>query len=437
MVLKNLQINSQINNWKILSTPFLKSKRSYVLCECTKCNEKYNVLKQNLLNNSSKCCKHCSKSFNWDENKIILELEFLIKKLKKFPLINDMKKHCPKIVSQINKHGGINKFREKLNYKIIKRQQNYWSFEVLKTHLFKNFTNMINRGIFPTTIMLTSVSLQMAVQKHGGSKKVAKAMGCKIDGCLITSDGHYVNSGNEYLLDEFLFHHKIQHEVNGKISNLTNHRYDFKVKNYYIEIWGFEESEKERCRIYQEKRKFKENLYKKLNLKLISIEKNVFAQPLEKINNYFKDLFEKLGFNLNNNKKFDIQNTSKGCRYWNDEKIVEELKEIVNNINKFPTINYLIVQKRYDLVNAIRRNGGNLKFRKILNFNLNKKENGYWKNIDNIIKEINNHIIKYKKFPSYKDLAKLKKHSLANAIVKHGGTIYLKNIMEKNASISK
>ena len=395
------------------------------------------MLKQSLVNDKSKCCRSCSKTIiNWDENKTELEIKKIIDKLKKFPSKSEIKKHCPELISQINKHEGMNKFREKLNHKIIKRKQNYWKdFETLKIHLFKNFSNLLNRGIFPTTKMLSSVSLAMAVQKHGESKKVAELMNCKIESCLITSDGHYVNSGNEYILDEYLYHHGIEHEVDGKISNLTNHRYDFKIKDFFIEIWGYENSKTERCEKYQEKRKIKESIYKKLNLKMISIEKDVFSKSLEQINIYFDRLFKeiKIPINLNADQKFNIKNTIKNtiknCRYWNEEKIAIELTKIFNETNKFPTSTFLFKSKRFDLLNAIRRNGGFFKFRKILNCKSNKKENGYWKDINNVIKEIKIHISEFKKFPSYKDLYKIKKHSLAKAIVDHGGTIYFKKII--------
>lgn len=367
----SIKINQKINNWIIDSDKIKENGRIFYICICSSCKNRYKVNKYNLVHNKSKCCRSCSRSYLWNEVDVISEIKKLIKKLNHFPSKVEIKKLSPQLLSQINKFGGINKFREMLNQKIIKRQKNYWKdFERLKYHLNKNFGHLIANGTFPTHSMLKTVSLSMAVQRHGGSKQVAKKLNCKINKCLITSDGHCVNSGNEYIFDEFLYANNIPHEIDGKISNLTNHRFDFKIYDYYIEIWGFEESNKERCKKYHEVKKIKENIYKLLNLKLISIEKEIFQQPLEKINSYLLNLLSNLiknsKANCPNLKKINMENTSKGCRFWNDENIISELKIIVKKLGFFPTQYRLKKIKRYDLYNAARRNGGLNKFKIIL-----------------------------------------------------------------------
>jgi hypothetical protein len=349
----------------------LGGRSVHYICICSSCKGQYKVNKYHLTHNKSKCCRSCSRSYLWKEIDVINEIKKLIKNLNHFPSKIEIKNLSPQLLSQINKFGGFNKFREILDQKIIKRQKNYWEdFEKLKYHLNKNFKNLIANGIFPTHSMLKTVSLSMAVQRHGGSKQVAKKLNCKINKYLMTSDGHYVNSGNEYIVDEFLYANNIPHEIDGKISNLTNHRFDFKVYDYYIEVWGFEKSDKERCKKYHETKKIKKNIYKSLNLKLISIEKEIFQQPLDEINSYlvnlFSDIIASSKVNCPPPQKINIENVSKGCRFWNDENIISELKIIVKKLGSFPTQYKLKKIKRYDVYNAARRNGGLNKFKIIL-----------------------------------------------------------------------
>ena len=362
--MNSLTINQKINSWIINSEKIREKGRTFYICTCVGWNKQHKVNKDNLVHNKSKCCRNCSRSYLWSETEVINEIKKIINQLNNFPSKAEMMKFSPQMISQINKLGGINKFRDLLNQKIIKRKRNYWQdFEKLKYHLNKNFENLISKGIFPTQSLLSSVSLSMPVHKHGGSKAVAEKLNCKIDKCLITSDGHYVNSGNEYIVDEFLSANKIPHEVNGRISNLTKHSFDFKIDDYYVEIWGFENSDKERCKRYQEKRKIKEELYKSLNLKLISIEKEIFGQPLEKINSYLVNLFSNIKKDI---KEIDIKNASKCCRFWNDENITIEFKILVEKLGHFPKAMWLQKNKRCDLINAARRNGGLTKFKNII-----------------------------------------------------------------------
>lgn len=359
-----LKIDQQINGWKISSEKIKENGRIFYICTCIGCKKQHKVNKCHLVHNKSKCCRSCSRSYLWSQEKTINEIKKLIVKLNKFPSKSEMMDLSPQLYSQVNKYGGINKFRTLLNQKIIKRKRNYWDdFEKLKHHLNIHFKNLISNGIFPTHSLLKSVSLSMAVQKHGGSRLVAEKLNCKVSKCLITSDGHYVNSGNEYIVDEFLSANKIPHEVDGRISNSTKHRFDFKIDDYFVEIWGFEKSNKEICKIYHEKRKIKEELYESFNLKLISIEKEIFEQPLEKINSYLANLFAGI---KKDTKEINIKNAAKGCRFWNDESITIEFKILVEKLGYFPTAMWLQKNKRCDLINAARRNGGLTKFKKII-----------------------------------------------------------------------
>lgn len=83
-----------------------------------------------------------------------------------------------------------------------------------------------------------------------------------------TSDGHYVRSRAELLIDNFLYQNGIVHAYERKL-NIDEPMYcDFylPLKKVYIEFWGLEENEK-----YLERKKIKLQLYSKYNFNLIEL----------------------------------------------------------------------------------------------------------------------------------------------------------------------
>lgn len=138
-----------------------------------------------------------------------------------------------------------------------------------------------------------------AIMYFGGGGIVAERMGYTIDYKYKANDGHYLLSSYELLFDNFLFANEIPHEVNKRICNKTQHRYDFKIGENYIEIWGFpDEPNNKIYEVYNEKRKIKEQLYKELNLNLIPIEESVFKQKSEKIEQEFKEIVLLCGYEV-------------------------------------------------------------------------------------------------------------------------------------------
>lgn len=106
--------------------------------------------------------------------------------------------------------------------------------------------------------------------------------------------------------------------------------------------------------------------------------------------------------------------------YWNDKIIIEELTKIKNEIGHFPTGKELINSQQYDLVNAIHRNGGILKFRKLLGDSPLRVSKGYWTE-ETIIQELKEIKDKIGHFPTQIELANLGHSDLSTAISKHGG----------------
>lgn len=83
-----------------------------------------------------------------------------------------------------------------------------------------------------------------------------------------TSDGHYVRSRGEQLIDNFFYRNGISHAYEKKL-NIEDEMYcDFYLptKNVYIEYWGLDENKK-----YLDRKKRKLELYAKNGFKLIEI----------------------------------------------------------------------------------------------------------------------------------------------------------------------
>jgi hypothetical protein len=81
-------------------------------------------------------------------------------------------------------------------------------------------------------------------------------------------DGHYVRSNAERLIDNWLYGNNIVHAYESDIPNGGNFKTDFYLPRYdvYIEHWGLKDP------AYEEKKKIKQSIYCKNNLKCVDIE---------------------------------------------------------------------------------------------------------------------------------------------------------------------
>lgn len=117
------------------------------------------------------------------------------------------------------------------------------------------------------------------------------------EGVYTCKDGHIVKSKSEREIDNYLFDHGIPHAYEKAIaidSNPKNDLHpDFYLPNYkgqgdvYIEHWGFNSNNIE----YTKSRKYKVNIYKKLNLTVICTnehDQNDINVALDRKLNFFK-----------------------------------------------------------------------------------------------------------------------------------------------------
>ena len=114
---------------------------------------------------------------------------------------------------------------------------------------------------------------------HEPKNAVESEFRTKFPAKLRATDGHYVRSRAELLIDNWLYMGEIVHAYERKLP-ITEEAYcDFYLPSgkVYIEFWGLENEEK-----YSNRKQIKINLYKKYNFSLIEIQ-NTDVERLDDI----------------------------------------------------------------------------------------------------------------------------------------------------------
>jgi hypothetical protein len=371
----------------------------------------------------------------WTEEKIISELEKLTVKYGKFPACTQMPGAMWTAIKKTKK--GIAYYQKLLNAAPREKPKGFWKSE---ENLEKEVLELVaaNNGLFPTLAMVESKcgnGGKKAVLAQGGIYKLAKKMGFfyfvpNAKGGILTSDGHYVLSSYEFLLDEFLYSRGIEHEVNGIIHCDYKYKFDFKIDNVYFEIWGFEKNRKHpRCVKYAKKRKIKENLYKKLGLQLIGIECDVFRQPVEAIFQHFESICKTFKWNTTQLREPDLKGYFEKCTLWTESKIKYEFEEIIKKTGTFPKSKELKMLNKGGLLDAATRKGGLTKFAIMLGFEKKPKVKKWSEELllETLLKN-------FKEFPTNNQLLKSPHKNLSQQIVRFGGFAHFREQFYKQQS---
>lgn len=143
----------------------------------------YNVIKKNI--------------GYWTEDNTIKELKEYINKNNCFPIfrkIKDTEYH--KIITGIQRNGGVNKFRRLLVFKELKQDSGYWTFDILKESIINIIKNI---GYFPSFSELMSMNkydIIFGMSLYGGIRKIRADMGYSI-----SNYSTYISSKNAYILN--------------------------------------------------------------------------------------------------------------------------------------------------------------------------------------------------------------------------------------------
>jgi hypothetical protein len=114
--------------------------------------------------------------------------------------------------------------------------------------------------------------------------------------------------------------------------------------------------------------------------------------------------------------------------FWTEEKILEGLKKVTNDIGHFPVHKELSVMGRADLSVAINRHGGSNYFRKLLGVELLQVSAGHW-TIEQTLEDIKKITDEIGHFPKQDELSKMGRADLEGAITKLGGSNYFRKLL--------
>jgi hypothetical protein len=329
------------------------------------------------------------------------------------------------IASAIYKNNkSIHYYAQKLGFIPREKPKGYWNdFENLRKEINNKFQPLLSKNKFPNQRMLQQKGIApVVVAKHGGINAVAEAMGYQPPTFYKTSDGHFVNSSYEYVMDEYLWSRGIPHEVNDLIPG-SNFRYDFKVGDTYIEIWGYENRpDNKRCVEYQKRKAEKEQYYQEARLPFIPFYYSFFCdQSPEEMETELDIIFSDSGFDVTKKEaSYNIQNTFKHCKYWTEETVINEAKELVEELGELPGKRKLVELNRGDLADAIQQTFGFPGLRKILDLPVLQQS---WSE-EKVMEELDEIGKKLGHFPTFVELENMERHDLARAINRRGGINY-------------
>ena len=226
------------------------------------------------------------------------------------------------------------------------------------------------------------------------------------------------------LFDNFLSYNKINHETEGIISNEIEKKflYDFKLnldkQIIYVEIWGYSRGRTLMEKNYVKKKQKKENIYKKLNLKLIGINEKVFSKPFDLIYLEFETLIKKHVPSFSSI-PINLDYFLWGSNY-SKEDVIKELKPIVETNNGFfpSTTQLKKIEGGEGLISMIQKFGGVDVFKNILKVDIRPNEVKW--SLDFLKKEL----FKFNKLeylPSTNDLEDNKRLDILGGITRNGG----------------
>lgn len=254
------------------------------------------------------------------------------------------------------------------------------------------------------------------IKKHGGYKKLVSETNMKICNCYRSSDGHILSSWYEYLFDEYLYLNGINHEVDGFICDESRCRYDFKIDDVYVEIWGITNIASAHFNSYSSRRKKKEDIYASNNLKLISIEGVDFSKSSQDLQALFCDKLSKFCIKSSKQDSYPVVNYRR-LGYWCNDTIIKELKEVIGKIGDFPTGRQLFAMNMFNLGTAIVKFGGYRKFAQLLGHQPKTKafsEVSVMSELLSLTQQLGH-------FPCDRELQEVDRSDLASMIKTHGG----------------
>ncbi|MFH0985928.1 MAG: DEAD/DEAH box helicase family protein [Candidatus Omnitrophota bacterium] len=357
----------------------------------------------------------------WTTEKIRKELLPICKKLGKMPgHMYLLKIHKDALAAAIANQGGFFKIGKMLGYDTQLKPRNYWSWNKLKKELMPIYRKIKKIPQRHYLVEMGRPDLNTAIHRFGGYGSVARKLGLSLK----------IKPRNYWTLDRVKKELLPICEKLGKVPTREQLRKKAKsqlagaidryggLSNFSKQL-GFEMGRK--APGYWEKWDNVKKALLPICKKYERLPTKVELQKLKLsgVNRYF----QKNGGVSAIAKRLGFASAFKPKGYWNTWLNVErEILLVSKGLKKMPSNSTLLELGRSDLINTIRKWGGQHEVAKKLGLKKHGKPHGYWKSINNLKKELVPIYRKIGKMPTYEYLRKIKRSDLSSAIDKWGGT---------------
>ncbi|MED4285320.1 hypothetical protein P4679_25695 [Priestia megaterium] len=383
--------------------------------------------------------EHPPREIKWNFEKAKDELFKVYQKVGYIPTSGELDKMgLQSLRGAIDQRGGVKPFASALGLQTKAetlgiKGSGYWkNIENVKKELVPVIKQLGHFPSYTELKMLQRIDILGSFKYYKGIENTAILLGHTYEPKtqMRTLDGHFVRSTYEVILDNFFFINDISHETEGLINKEGNNRfmYDFRVKDLnnnfvHFEIWGYRKgsNQSEIESQYNAKRKIKEEVYKKNNLTLVSLEEYLFNKDFDQIYDYLVEVCIKhniktTGFNYDGNYlELLVYNI------YSIQDLYEDLKPYIKENNGYmPTANFLRNKKREDLVERLLRFGGFVVFREKFKLKETPRTNK-WSSDDFFLKELLPLCEKLERLPTSTELLELNRGDLLGAIYRRGG----------------
>ena len=235
----------------------------------------------------------------WRENYKI-EIEKMFKNFGRFPSAKEIKENSEGLFDFLFSSGLLNVLREEYNYKPLIKPIGYWNnFENLKQWLFDNFGEMIKMGCFPSSTMISDVK---------GGRGIATSVIRKHGGffSVATAMGckpiyGCVAPDGHYLdskLELIVDWYLWSRNITHEVHGLIAQNKKYKYDFKLSCNFYVEVWGMVGRSIYDQNKKKKEKLYADLGLNLISIEASLFQKSFLEIEKSLDKIFSKYNFDI-------------------------------------------------------------------------------------------------------------------------------------------
>lgn len=360
----------------------------------------------------------------WTLEDVLQTIREIIIKTGQFPNTTYLQQHgYGGLVAAIySKFGNLENIAKKLGLETETHTQGYWTeWDNVKKEIEKII--QITK-IFPNyqQIKILNSKLTKGIREFGGISEVAKKLGYEPPSQIVALDGHNVRSSYEFFIDNYLYGHGIKHSVDGRINkNFSNYRYDFKIGNFYIEVWGYADTNSSIAKQYNVVKQLKEEFYKSNKLTVISFHPNDFTENQKEIEKIIENRLRQYKIKIGTKRKdYKIENYFEYRGFWTKNHTIEELKKAVKHYGDFPLELQLRKDKKSSLAFAINKHGGVNHFRQLLGFDIKKHNQLFWTE-EKIINELKIITDRLGHFPSAQELAKMRESRLSAMIAHKGG----------------